>query len=443
MVRSILAAGLLAAFGLAGAAAQTPPAARLQAAPAAPRAAAPPAAARPGAPTPPAAPQQQGEGIAAVVNDQVISTFDVSQRSALILISAGIPPTTEALRQVRPQALRALVDDRLQLQEAKDHDIKVEAREIDAALADIARSNNTSVDQLQRQLGASGIAVTTLRGQLESALAWRRLVNARYASRVRISNRQVQDTLSRIAANASKPQYNISLILLPADTPAEIADATAAAQRLMEEISKGANFQLVARQFSGAPSAAAGGDLGWLAQGELKPDALQAAVDRGRPGQLIGPVAAPGGVYIVALRDKRDGVDAKTATRVTLKQIAAASNQRALVDRVRRKVRGCDGVDAAVSGEAGVTATDLGEVNESQLDDEMRQHVSETGVGQASTVFEADGKARSLVVCARDTAGGAIPSRDEIEQRLFEDELALQSQRYLRNLRRESTILTR
>jgi peptidyl-prolyl cis-trans isomerase SurA len=383
------------------------------------------------------------EGVAAVVNDEVISTFDVNQRSALILLTAGIQPSAEAMEQVRAQALRSLVDEHLEVQEAKDKKIKAEPKEIDQALDEIARSNRTTADQLKRQLASAGIGIATLRSQLEAEIAWRRLVGARYGSRVRISPGQIQDTLARIAANATKPQYLVSLIWLPADTPSEMQDASAAANKLMEEIQKGASFPLVARQFSGAPSAAAGGDLGWLSKGELKPEQLQAAVDTMEPGQIRGPVSAPGGVYILALRDKRAGVDPKTATKVTLQQISAPVNQRAALDRARRKIRGCETIQAAIAGTTGLEVVDLGQVDESQLNDQVRRDVQDTAVGAASALFEADGKVRSIAVCARDTAGGLLPSRDQVEDRLYEDEMAMLSQRYLRNLRRESTILTR
>jgi peptidyl-prolyl cis-trans isomerase SurA len=52
-------------------------------------------------------------------------------------------------------------------------------------------------------------------------------------------------------------------------------------------------------------------------------------------------------------------------------------------------------------------------------------------------------QANVFVVCAREAGGAAVPSRDEIEDRLRERELSMLSDRDLRNLRREATIITR
>ena len=47
---------------------------------------------------------QNAEGVAAIVNDHVISTFDVRQRATLLLISAGIERTPEMEQRARQQA---------------------------------------------------------------------------------------------------------------------------------------------------------------------------------------------------------------------------------------------------------------------------------------------------------------------------------------------------
>jgi peptidyl-prolyl cis-trans isomerase SurA len=73
----------------------------------------------------------------------------------------------------------------------------------------------------------------------------------------------------------------------------------------------------------------------------------------------------------------------------------------------------------------------------------MRKQIADTPTGSASAPFKSGDKLRMLVVCARDTAGGTLPSREEISDRLVDQELAMLSQRYLRNLRREAAIVRR
>ncbi|MBU6371639.1 MAG: peptidylprolyl isomerase [Alphaproteobacteria bacterium] len=384
---------------------------------------------------------QQAEAVAAIVNDDVISTFDVRQRALLILISSGIQPTQESFQRVQSQALRSLIDESLQLQEAKQFKIEISAKEIDNAFAQLARQNNTTADGLKGELARSGVSAATLRRQLEAEMAWQRLVGGRFGSRVRISDVQVRDTLARISANASKTQYLISEIFLPAESESDVRDATEAANRLIEEMGKGAPFGAVARQFSAAPSAAAGGDIGWITQGELRAE-LQGAVQALQPGQVSTPIRTPTGIYIVALRDLRAGQDPKASERVALRQVTAPRGDRIAMERAVRRTSACTDLERAVAQVKGAAVVDLGDSPVTELSDEVTKRIDGLKAGEASAVYDAGDNVAVLVVCARESASDG-PSRQEVEDRLYDQELAMLSQRYLRNLRRESTIINR
>lgn len=381
-------------------------------------------------------------GVAAIVNDDVISTYDVNQRAQLLLVGSGIEPSRETLDRARGQALRDLVDEHLQMQETKEKKVKVDPADVDRALADIARQNGTNVDALRSSLASAGISIQTLRSQIETDIAWKRLIGGRFGSRVRISKVQVDEALARITANAAKPQALVSEILIAAESDPDMEQAEQIGARLLQEIRNGAPFPAVARQFSAASSSAAGGDLGWLAQGELRPE-LQAIVDQLEPGQVSRPIRGPGGVYILAVRDKRAGVDRATVTRVALRQVKAPKEQRAALQRGLRRISGCDGLEPAMSGVNGASVVDLGEATEAELSDEVRGRVQTVQAGSASEIYETPDGLAALVVCARGSSGDGVPTRDEIENRLYDQELALLAQRYLRNLRRDSTIITR
>lgn len=386
---------------------------------------------------------QYAEGIAAIVNDHAISTFDVRQRANLLLVSAGIQSTPEMMQRAQSQALRDLVDERLQLQETHDrYEISVTPAEVDRRLGDIARQNNTDVDGLTRQLAGDGISVSTLRGQIEADIAWSRLMSGLYATRLRISEQEIVETQQRIAAAATRPQYQISEIFLPAETPQQFQEMEQGAMRLLQEMQRGAPFPMVARQFSQAPSAAAGGDIGWIASTELGAE-LQPIAAQLQPGQVSLPVRTPTGVYIIAMRDRRAGAAAGSASVVALRQITAPAARQSALERVQRRVEGCDGVDEAVSNIEGALVIDLGQATEADLSPVIRERISGVAAGRASPVVVDGEQISTIVVCTRQTGGGGVPNRQEIESRLREQEMAMLSERYLRNLRREATIITR
>jgi peptidyl-prolyl cis-trans isomerase SurA len=130
---------------------------------------------------------QTTQGVAAVVNDRPISTFDVRQRASMLISSAGIDSTPEMEERARTQALRDLIDEQLQIQEAANYEITVSSEDLQRRLEDIARQNNTDLAGLTRDLAANGISITTLRSQIEADIVWSRLIGGLYGRQDRIT----------------------------------------------------------------------------------------------------------------------------------------------------------------------------------------------------------------------------------------------------------------
>jgi len=386
---------------------------------------------------------QLAEGVAAIVNDHVISTFDVRQRANLLIVSAGLQSTTpEIMQRAGAQALHDLVDERLEEDEARKFDVSVTDAQVTRRIGEIAQENHLTGEALLAQLQSKGVGIDTLRAQIHAAMGWQRLMSGMYNSRVRISETEISEAEQRIAANATKPQYLISEIFLPADTPQEFDQMQSGAMHLLEQMQHGAPFPLVARQFSQAPSAAAGGDLGWIAANELAPE-LQPVADQLQAGQVSLPIRAPTGVYIIAMRDRRNGAPAGSTTMVALQEITVPSNHANALERAQHHIQGCTDLDHIVAGVDGANVIDLGATAQSDLSPEVQARISGVATGAATPVASSGDTASLLVVCSRATGGGGLPSHDEIEDRLREEEMTMLADRYLRNLRREATIITR
>lgn len=386
---------------------------------------------------------QLAEGVAAIVNDAVISTYDVRVRANMLLVSAGIQSTPEMLERARAQAMRDLVDERLQLQETARFDVAVTPEQIETRIGDIARSNEMTPEQFTASLARAGVPISTLRQQIQADIAWQRLMGGMYGSRLRVSEVEIRETQERLAASATRPQYLISEIFLPADSEPEFQEMMQGGMRLIQEMQNGAPFPLVARQFSASPTAAAGGDVGWIGANELAPE-LQPIAERLQAGQVSLPIRTPTGVYIIALRERRAGAAQGATSLVSLRQITAPAARLNQLQRAQSRISGCGGLEReanAIGG--GAAVVDLGRAVESDLAPDVRARLNGVATGSATAPVVSGDQANIFVVCAREAGGAAVPSREEIEGRLRERELTMLSDRYLRNLRREATIITR
>jgi len=416
-----------------------------------------PVAAQPAAPVAPEAPLPTvSESVAAIVNDDIVSTYDLVQRMRLLAITSGIQPNESNLPQLQREALRGLIEERLQIQELRrvEQENKIEIiasdPEVDEAVADMARgANNMTPEQLMGQLAAAGIGPETLRAQLRAEISWQGYINGRYRSRLRIGRDQVKATLDRLELAATKPQYQISEVYIDAARVGGMQVAYQGAQSLIDQMRQGAPFPAVARQFSSSPTAANGGDAGWVGQGDM-PAEVEAVLDQLPPGQLSPPIATQDGVYIIFLRDKRAG---SNVTMVTLKQAAIPLAEDASAEQVqaaaaelealRPKVTGCADLEAKAAEDPGILAGDLGEAEISGLAEGFQQAISTTRDGQLSQAIRTPMGLHLIMVCGRRTSGAQLPTPEQVESRLISIQLSNISKRILRDLRLTATIETR
>jgi peptidyl-prolyl cis-trans isomerase SurA len=404
------------------------------------------------APAPPSEPEGISAGVVATVNDEIISSYDVIQRMRLLIVTAGIQPTEQNLPDIQREALRSLVDEHLEMQELRSQsksqkfNLIAAPAEVDDELADIARGNNTSADQLLSQLAAQGVGADTFRDQLRAEISWRGWIRGRYGSRLTIGENQIKAYQARLAAETGKPQYQISEVFIDAARAGSQEEAARGADQLLGELKKGAPFAAVARQFSGSPTAANGGDVGWVSPGEMPPE-VDRALETLRPGQLSGPIPVRDGVYIVYLKERRAG---GATTLITLKQAAVALSPtapQADVDAaaakllaLRAKLKGCDNLATESAKVPGVVSGDLGEAETKDLAPAFRQAAESLEVGDVSQPIRTQAGLHLLAVCAKRLGGAQMMTHDQIEDRLFGEQLSMIAKRYLRDLRNSATI---
>ena len=185
-----------------------------------------PAAAGPTPPGPTAQPEQVrvtapkiSTGVAAIVNDLVISEYDLDQRTALFLATSGVKPTKETLPQIRAQVLRSVEDEILELQEANKRKISITKAEVDKALQNLAEDNHLTVAQIVTSITSNGVTVETFRQQVAAQLSWQKLVSARYGTDILINDMQVEEAMDRLKKGADKPQFLLSEIFVAVDRP--------------------------------------------------------------------------------------------------------------------------------------------------------------------------------------------------------------------------------
>ncbi len=411
---------------------------------------------------------------AAVVNDIIISTYDLDQRIKLVMVTSG-SQGPEVANRLRPQVLRQLIDELLQLQEAQKYNVKITQDDLDKNFKRIAQQNNITVDSIYKMLDDNGIARSTLQNQIKADLAWQKLIQQRLAPRVTVSDDEVDNVFKQMQESSKKTQYAVSEIFLQVDSPELEEQVRQSIQGILGQLRSGANFNAIARQFSQKASASNGGDIGYVTEDDL-PDAVAAAVVKTVPGSISDPVRGPGGYYIVGVREKRlpsgskveqpqapkPQAAQKMKSTITLAQVSiplADGASKKKEDQVRqlsieifRSIDGCSNA-AAIAKSRGAKYTMIGAMSTKDLAPQFVKILSQTPNGRSTPPLRGASGVEMYVICS----GGMEPppsvgatgptvttqkdvTKEEVENRLFNQELSMLARRYMRDLRRDATI---
>lgn len=386
--------------------------------------------------------QPQGERVAAVVNDVPISTFDVRQRMRLMMITQGIPELPEeAIPQFQQQAMRELVEEQLKLQEAKQWDLEIADDEINEELAQIAASGGGNIESLAQDLAVQGVDINTLRTKIRADLAWERLVRGRFGNRVTVTKSEVEDTMEDLLASATEDQYLLSEICLPMQSPSEQEQMFNIGMQMIEQMRQGTPFRAIAQQYSACPSAARGGDLGWMRASELDPD-LATLVTQLSPGNVSRPIPQDGILKLIAVRQVREAAAAgEPGYMVAYAGAPVSLGQEVARERLMKlpRANACNGEALSIDLGEGVGVTALPMLKESEFETVFHDVLAGLEEGELSEIIESEGAYHIIQLCEKD-AGYGLPPRRTVENQLRAEELDLLSRRYLRDVEQDAAV---
>jgi len=389
--------------------------------------------------------------IAAVVNDEVVSVFDLTSRMRLVELSSNLADTPETRQRIEPQVLRSLIDERLQLQEAKKQNVIASDDELNNALSQIEKQNNMQPGQLNAFLTARGIDRGSLLNQLTASIVWAKLVRRLAAQTTEISDEEIDDAQKRIKEHAGEPQSRVAEIFLAVDNPSQDQEVRNLAEKLTEQMKQGARFSAIAQQFSQSATATVGGDLGWLRPDQLPPD-IAAAAAKLKPGELSPPIRTNSGYYLVLVIDRRNG-DTGTSqsaqiydvVQIVLPLPAQASDaaKRSAAAEVQnfRNAKSCPDL-MKLGQEKAPRTTNEGDVNIANVAPQLRDLIEKLGTGVVSQPILQSNGVGVIMVCGKKTptpkTGDA--TREEVFESLMRQKLDTVSRRYLRDLRRAAFV---
>jgi peptidyl-prolyl cis-trans isomerase SurA len=263
--------------------------------------------------------------IVAVVNDEVITQNELAERTQMVVRqlqrAGGQLPPGDVLQK---QLLERMINDRVQIQLAKENGLKVDDATVDKTIQRIADDNSLSMTDFRAAVERDGINYTRFRDDMRNEILLSRLREREVENLVVVTDAEVETELARAAKDRSgETEFRLShiLVLVQQQATAEQIDVRRRrALAALAALRKGANFAEVSATYSDAPDALQGGNLGWRAAGRL-PSIFLDTLEKMQPGDVSDIMRSPNGFHILKLLEKRGKDKAPSLTQTQTRHI--------------------------------------------------------------------------------------------------------------------------
>ena len=296
----------------------------------------------------PTSPLRPGDYIAAVVNQELVTAYELNQRLSRARDDAQrnrqrLPDESELRRQV----LESLIEDRAMLSFARDSGMRIDDAELDRAVANIATQNQMTMAQLRAQLTREGLDLARFRANMRDQMLIERVREREVAQRIRITDSEIDEFIEKQrGAVAGEVQYNIAQILVTvAENASEAvtAERRARAESALARIRAGESFATVAKEISEDANKDKGGEIGMKPADRLPDVFLEVVRPLANGGVAPALLRTGAGFHVLKLIERSDGnafrVTQTRARHILLRpspQLSAQAVQARLLDFKRQ-----------------------------------------------------------------------------------------------------------
>jgi peptidyl-prolyl cis-trans isomerase SurA len=279
--------------------------------------------------------------IIAVVNDEVITERELAARVDFALRQLAQQGTQPPARQIlEKQLLERTINDRVQMQYARDTGTRVDNAELDRAMVKIAEQNKMTVAELRTVLAKDNVPYDKFREDIRSEITLSRLREREVAQKIVVTESEIDNFIQTQLTQPGRDEFNVSHILIAVPekaSPEQLQARRERAEQALAQIKGGTDFRQVAAAFSDGPEALQGGLIGWRETSRL-PALFLDAVRPLQAGQLTELLRSPNGFHILRLNERRGGAAPIVVQQTRARHILVKTNELVSETEARNRI---------------------------------------------------------------------------------------------------------
>ena len=384
----------------------------------------------------PAKNQQNFETIIGIVDGEVVTSYELSQRIKILLNSLNLEDNIDNRDKVREKVLQNLINDKLKILEANKLEIKIDKSELDGFVTNVFGIESGKIDDFKDYLSNVGIDHDIILEQAKAELLWKKIINAKFSSLIVVSEQEIKDEIEKYKNNVGMLQYNLSEIVVLRDNLSQ----NSALKKISEikiMINNDASFESLASKFSDAPSSIKDGHLGWVFADQINKE-TQMVIEKTNINEVSNIIKFNNGYKIIKLHDKRKYGTNKNKN-FDIINFSSESEDLGFT-QLKNNLLNCDEDFSELNKNKSVKYTRIDRLELRDVSSDIQKELEEKKIGETTRIFEKNNKFFFFLIC--NISGDEVQEIDEniIDQKIYFKKVQQLSQTYLKRLNRNSNI---
>ncbi len=380
--------------------------------------------------------------VIASVGDTPITDVDLNLRLKYVIHTSGMADTLETRSQLKEKVLNKMIEERLQIIEAKERGIHLATSDVMRGLASIEQREGLASGDLLKIAAKIDVPEYVVLDQVHASMVWGELVSQSVRNRDSlVSDVEVDALIKNAEAQALVGIHTISEIFFPVESPTQEPLAHKEAVTALETLKKGARFAELARHLSKSASAAQGGLIGQLIKGVFEP-VLENAMLALKEGQLSDPIRGQGGYYLFFRHPSETQEYTLLQLAIPFSSENEARAAAELIHKIRQEKMSCSAREKRTNEQFGqrIKVTLNEHVHPGRLNPKLLEILKQMAPEQLTPAINAGRVMLAMAVCKIDELKPQIPTREQAKASLIDQKVSQMAQRIMREMKRARNI---
>ena len=367
--------------------------------------------------------QDSFEAIIGSVNEEALTTYELSQRIKILLNSVNLEDNIENRDKVRNRVLELMIEEKIKMIEAKNLELSASESEIEQLISQIFGPDNFNKNDFVTFLDRYGIDIEVITEQAKAELLWKKVLKKKFSSIALVSEEEIKAERDKYQKNIGENQINYSEILILKKN-----NSWDKAKNQINEIKflldKGVSFESLASKLSDSPHKIRGGNVGWVFFNQLEEE-IRPILARSTPDSISNIIKTKNGFKIIKTNSKKK-YGTKKQTQYSIINFSSKSDPEKL-ELFKNNVNSCDQDFDSLIVKNDIDYTKIAKIELGDFSEEIKFEIDGKLEGEKTKIFERKKNFFFFIVC--EVLG---------EETLQIDDRVLENQIYLKKIQQLS-----